>query len=100
MIGSKRESPACSELNSGLFYACLERGDVKGIFCGHDHGGIWRLPFVGGVYAPEQGFFPEYIDGVHVMNETTMIISRGLGNSIIPVRAFNRPEIVCVEMGQ
>lgn len=71
------------------------------VLSGHAHGGQFRNPFGdGGLVAPGQGFFPEYIDGVHVMNETTMIISRGLGNSIIPVRAFNRPEIVCVEMGQ
>lgn len=37
MVGSKREAIYCSELNSGLFMACLQRGDVKGIFCGHEH---------------------------------------------------------------
>ena len=35
--GAKREAICCSELNSGLFAACLERGDVRGIFCGHEH---------------------------------------------------------------
>ena len=47
MIGSKRESPACSELNSGLFYACLERGDVKGIFCGHEHLNTYQGTYCG-----------------------------------------------------
>ena len=37
MIGDSRDSMGYSELNSGLFFACLERGDVKGIFCGHEH---------------------------------------------------------------
>ena len=47
MIGSKRESPCCSELNSGLFYACLERGDVKGIFCGHEHMNTYQGTYCG-----------------------------------------------------
>lgn len=69
------------------------------VLTGHAHGGQFRLPFVGGgLVAPDQGFFPKYTEGVHVMDETTMIISRGLGNSVIPVRLFNLPEIVCVEL--
>lgn len=69
------------------------------VLTGHAHGGQFRLPFVGGgLVAPDQGFFPKYTEGVHLMDETTMIISRGLGNSIIPVRLFNLPEIVCVEL--
>ena len=70
------------------------------VLCGHAHGGQVRIPFVGGVVAPGQGLFPKYTEGVHVENSTTMIVSRGLGNSIIPVRVFNRPEIVCVELGR
>ncbi len=69
------------------------------VLTGHAHGGQFRLPFVGGgLVAPDQGFFPKYSEGMHEMGSTTMIISRGLGNSIIPVRLFNLPEIVCVEL--
>lgn len=69
------------------------------VLTGHAHGGQFRIPFIGGgLVAPDQGFFPKYTEGMHVMDETTMIISRGLGNSIIPVRLFNLPEIVCVEL--
>ncbi len=64
------------------------------VFSGHAHGGQVRLPFIGGLVAPEQGLFPKYTAGEYIVDETTMIISRGLGNSIIPVRVFNRPEIV------
>ena len=70
------------------------------VFSGHAHGGQVRIPFVGGVVAPGQGLFPKYTEGVHKVNETTLIVSRGLGNSIIRVRVFNRPEIVCVELGR
>ena len=69
------------------------------VFSGHAHGGQFRLPFLGrGLVAPGQGLFPRYTEGVHERNGTTMIISRGLGNSVIPVRLFNQPEIVCVKL--
>lgn len=68
------------------------------VLSGHAHGGQFRLPFGGGIVAPDQGFFPEYTAGEYYMDGTEMIVSRGLGNSVIPVRLFNYPEIVCVEL--
>lgn len=72
--------------------------DMDLVFTGHAHGGQVRLPFVGGLVAPDQGLFPEYTEGAHIEGATTMVVSRGLGNSIIPVRIFNFPEIVYVEL--
>lgn len=69
------------------------------VLSGHAHGGQFRLPFVGGLFVPNQGFFPEYDSGLYVKDGTNMIVSRGLGNSIIPIRFNNRPEIVVVELG-
>ena len=68
------------------------------VFSGHAHGGQFRLPFVGGLVAPNQGFFPKYDAGQFVEKNTTMIVSRGVGNSIIPFRINNPPEIVVVEL--
>lgn len=68
------------------------------VFCGHAHGGQFRIPFLGGLVVPNQGFFPKYTSGIHNIGNTTMIISRGLGNSIIPQRIFNRPEIIITEL--
>ena len=68
------------------------------VFSGHAHGGQFRLPFIGGLVAPNQGFFPEYDAGLFNENNTTMIVSRGVGNSIIPVRFNNHPEIVVAEL--
>ncbi len=68
------------------------------VLTGHAHGGQIRLPFIGAVIAPDQGFFPEYTSGEHICGNTKMIISRGLGSSIIPLRLFNYPEIVCVKL--
>lgn len=66
------------------------------VFTGHAHGGQFRFPFVGGVFSPDQGLFPEYTAGSYTKEATTMFVSRGLGNSIFPIRLFNRPEIVAV----
>lgn len=67
-------------------------------FSGHAHGGQFRLPFIGGVIAPNQGFFPKYDAGMFTENDCTMIVSRGLGASIIPLRINNRPELVVAEL--
>lgn len=72
--------------------------NVNLVFSGHAHGGQFRLPFIGGLIAPDQGFFPKLTEGIHTSNNTSMIISRGLGNSIIPVRIFNRPELIVVKL--
>jgi len=63
---------------------------------GHAHGGQFRIPFAGGIYAPNQGFFPEYDCGLYEKNDTKMIVSRGIGNSVFPLRLNNRPEVVLV----
>lgn len=68
------------------------------IFSGHAHGGQFRLPFIGGLVAPNQGLFPKYDAGLYTDGSTTMVVSRGIGNSIIPLRFNNRPEVVLVEL--
>lgn len=68
------------------------------VLCGHAHGGQFRIPGVGGLVAPNQGLLPKYDAGEYSENNTTMIVSRGIGNSVIPVRINNRPEIVVVEL--
>lgn len=65
---------------------------------GHAHGGQFRLPFIGGLVAPHHGFFPKYDAGLYTYGSTTMIVSRGIGNSIFPFRFNNRPEVVLIEL--
>ena len=68
------------------------------VFSGHAHGGQVRIPFVGGLIAPHQGLFPDYDSGLYQMGETSMLLSRGVGNSILPLRVNNRPEIILAEL--
>jgi len=63
---------------------------------GHTHAGQVRLPFIGAVVAPGQGLFPEYDYGLFTSGSTMMIINAGLGESHLPIRFNNRPEIVLV----
>ncbi len=68
------------------------------VLSGHAHGGQVRLPGVGGLYAPGQGFLPAYTSGLYQIGETSLVVSRGLGNSLFPLRVNNRPEVVLVEL--
>ncbi|MEJ9111179.1 metallophosphoesterase [Bacillus paramobilis] len=68
------------------------------VLSGHAHGGQVRLPFIGGIVAPNQGLLPTYTAGLNEKQNTSMVVSRGLGNSIIPQRIFNRPELVVVQL--
>jgi len=68
------------------------------VLTGHAHGGQFRLPLIGGLYAPHQGVFPKYTSGLYKKNSTGMVVSRGLGNSGFPLRLFNRPELVIITL--
>lgn len=68
------------------------------VLSGHAHGGQVRLPLLGGLYAPGQGLLPEYDSGLYSLGETQMVVSRGLGNSVAPLRVNNRPELVVVTL--
>lgn len=80
-----------------LFETYCEIG-AELVLCGHAHGGQVRIPFIGGIVAPNQGLFPEYTAGSYKSGSTEMIVSRGLGNSIIPLRINNPPELVVITL--
>lgn len=74
------------------------KNDIDLVLTGHAHGGQIRIPFVGGLVAPNQGVFPKYTSGIYQKDTTTMIVSRGIGNSIIPFRINNNPELVVITL--
>ena len=68
------------------------------VFSGHAHGGQWQIPFIGGIFSPTQGFFPEFYKGIHKKDNTTLVISQGLGNSSFPLRINNLRELILVTL--
>lgn len=73
------------------------------VFSGHAHGGIIRLPFTDGLLGTSRNFFPTRTSGAYTLGESTLFVSRGLGNNTVPVkgfRLFNRPELAVVELTQ
>ena len=84
--------PSTFEITSDL------QADI--IFSGHAHGGQIRIPEIAenGIMAPDEGFMPKYTSGKFILNNTCMIVSRGMGDSVFPVRINNPPEIVTVTL--
>lgn len=75
-----------------LFNYYVENG-IDLVFSGHAHGGQWIFPFTDGLYAPHQGILPKLTRGLHEKENTSLIISRGVGN-VFPIRINNRPELI------
>lgn len=68
------------------------------ILCGHAHGGLIRLPGVGGLISTDRTLFPDYEAGLYHCGGYELIVSRGLGNSVPVPRLFNRPDLVCITL--
>lgn len=68
------------------------------VLSGHAHGGQFRLPLIGGLLAPNQGWFPKYDSGIYSEGSTNMVVSRGIGNSVVPVRINNPSELIIIEL--
>lgn len=80
------------------FQGVLENYPIDLAITGHAHGGLVRLPIIGGLYAPGQGMLPELTEGYHEIENSKVIICRGLGNSNILPRINNRPELAVIDL--
>ena len=96
--GSEKDSFKILLSHRPEFLSIYAEHNIDLIFSGHAHGGQVRLPILGGIIAPNQGLLPKYTSGQYNEGKSTMIVSRGLGNSIIPQRVFNRPEIIVIKL--
>mgnify|MGYP005944089125 FL=1 len=122
-IGGVAEAPASYERYASAYFESFEQLDAfklllvhypeyfleDGFFsdvpvdlalCGHTHGGMIRIPGIGGLYTPDQGVLPTLTEGLHQIGDTALIISRGLGDGKgTPVpRINNPPELVIVDI--
>lgn len=90
----------CHRPDSFIFHGAHDQWKVNLLLCGHTHGGIVRFPFLGGLYVPDQGWFPQYDKGLFTLGEIKMVITSGLsGYGWIP-RVLNLPEITMIRLGE
>ena len=69
---------------------------VQAVLAGHCHGGVARLPFVGGLFGTDRRLFPAWDAGLYRQGETALYVSRGLGYTNVHFRLFNRPEVAVI----
>lgn len=68
------------------------------VLSGHTHGGQVQLPFLSAFYVPGEGFFPQFVAGLHRLQDTHLYINRGLGTGLVPVRFLSRPEVALIRL--
>ena len=85
-------------MHTPTYFDSYEEWGADLVIAGHTHGGLIRLPFLGGVFSPDRKLFPKYCYGKYEKNDTTMIISSGLSKGETGFRLFNRPEIVSITL--
>lgn len=81
------------------FLGVLDDYEIDLALAGHAHGGQVRLPWIGGLYAADQGILPELCDGYHEIGNSKLVITRGLGKSGWCPRINNTPEIAVIDLG-
>lgn len=79
-----------------LYFEKYAKWGADLVISGHIHGGLMRLPIIGGVISPQIKLFPKYTGGLYTINKKVMVLSRGLGTHTIRFRFFNPPELVVV----
>ncbi|KJS87678.1 MAG: metallophosphoesterase [Peptococcaceae bacterium BICA1-8] len=96
--GTDDSSPRLLLAHAPNIYPLAIQSKIDLVLAGHTHGGQVRIPIIGAIVVPGQGLFPKLDYGLFSSNSTTMVINGGLGESILPVRFYNRPEIVLITL--
>lgn len=91
-------SPKLLLAHAPNIYDKAVQSNIDLVMVGHTHGGQVRFPFLGAIIVPGQGIFPKLDYGSYSSGTTTMVINGGLGESILPLRFYNRPEVVLITL--
>ncbi len=94
VLGTRGEEPTVLLAHNPMGLPAYAEWGADLVLSGHVHGGIVRMPMIGGILSPERKFFPKYTKGLYRMKRTKMIVSAGIGK----LRVGNPPEIVCVDL--
>lgn len=102
-LNNKLSEPDMGKLNilmahDPIFFNDYVKWGADIILSGHVHGGIIRLPFLGGLISPRYELFPKYDQGLYSSKSSYMLVSRGFGNHSLPIRVFNKPEIIIFDI--
>lgn len=97
-IGTKGENYSILMAHSPVYFSAYSKWGADLTLSGHLHGGIMRLPFVGGVIGPDFFILPKYSGGLYKENNKNMIVSCGVGMHTVNLRIFNPPELTLVEL--
>ncbi len=81
-----------------MFFDAYEKHGADLILTGHIHGGLIRLPMIGGLFSPDRTFFPKYSAGMYESGESKLVVNRGLSRGVRGFRLFNRPEIISITL--
>ena len=98
-LNTDRTTVLLAHMSEGLLaYNCIDDWNVDLVLSGHAHGGQIRLPFIGGLYDPETGWFPKYTRGAFLREDSAVVLSAGLGSSTDIPRFGNPPELVIIDL--
>lgn len=97
-VGNKKNMYTILIAHNPVFFETYANWGAELIVSGHLHGGIIRLPLVGGVLSPQVSFFPKYDKGLFKKESSVMAVSAGLGKHTIPVRLWNPAELLIINL--
>jgi predicted MPP superfamily phosphohydrolase len=98
LLGEKSDEYTILLTHNPVYFNSYSAWGADLTLSGHLHGGMIRIPFIGGLFSPEKKFFPQYDAGVFKTESSVLFVSRGLGNGKFGIRFLNRPEIVIITL--
>lgn len=97
-LGKREKGFSILLAHNPVHFPAYAQWGARLVLAGHNHGGVMRVPLLGGVVSPNYRLFPKYDVGEFHMGESTMLLSAGLGSHTLPFRFFNPPELLIIQL--